>query len=193
MNNRGVKVLVTGGARSGKSSFGLEWGKNFPPPRLFLATARPLDPEMEERIRRHKEERGPGWITLEEPLKIEEAIRVWAPEVSCIVLDCITLWLTNLVMAGLSDGDIESRTGILREEALRAPCPVLLVTNEVGWSIVPDNPLGRRFRDLAGKTNQFLAQEMDEVVLMVSGIPLVIKSKAKYRVSSRRSPSGPQR
>jgi len=192
MNNSSEKVLVTGGARSGKSRFGLEWGKKFPPPKLFLATASPKDPEMVKRIRKHKEERGPEWITLEEPMDIEEAIRLWAPRVSCLLVDCITLWLTNLVMEGLSDGDIESRIRILRDEVLRAPCPVLLVTNEVGWGIVPDTPLGRRFRDLAGKTNQFLAQEMNEVVLMVSGIPLVIKSKAKSQVPSIASSSGPQ-
>jgi|YNPBryantNP2012_1023418.scaffolds.fasta_scaffold00016_54 adenosylcobinamide kinase/adenosylcobinamide-phosphate guanylyltransferase len=192
MNNCNEKVLVTGGARSGKSRFGLEWGKKFPEPKVFLATATPVDREMLERIRRHFQERGPEWITVEEPVDIEEAIRLWAPKVSCLLVDCITIWLTNLLMEGFSDRKIESRTRILRDEVLRAPCSVLLVTNEVGWGIVPNTRLGRRFRDLAGKTNQFLAQEMDEVVLMVSGIPLVIKSKARSQVPFTRSPSGPE-
>lgn len=191
-NHRARKLLVTGGARSGKSRFALEWGRSFHPPRLFLATARPIDAEMEERIELHRRERKDEWVTVEEPVDVEIAIKESAKEVSCLVIDCVTLWLTNLIMANLSDQEISMRVRELCKQVASAPCAVLIVTNEVGWSLVPENPLGRRFRDLVGRTNQTIAREVEEVVLMVSGIPLVIKSQATSLVSSKFNPREPR-
>lgn len=166
---------MTGAARSGKSRFALAWAQAYPAPRLFLATARALDKEMEERIRRHREERGTGWITLEEPIGVEEQLRNPPSEVTSVVLDCLTLWLSNLLAEGLGDEEIAKRGEALCASVLRAPKPVALVSNEVGWGIVPDNLLGRRFRDLAGLLNQMLARAVDQVVLMVAGLPVVVK------------------
>lgn len=177
MNPEGLRgtLLVTGASRSGKSDFARRWAEAHPPPRLFLATARALDEEMAERIRRHREERGSGWFTVEEPLEVEEVIGHPPGEVSVILLDCVTLWLNNLMMEGLGDEQILERGQNLCLVVARAKVPVGLVTNEVGWGIVPDNSMGRRFRDLAGTLNQMLARTVRNVVLMVAGFPLVVK------------------
>jgi adenosylcobinamide kinase/adenosylcobinamide-phosphate guanylyltransferase len=171
---RGI-LLVTGASRSGKSLFAQEWVEGFPAPRLYLATAQALDEEMAERIRRHQEGRGPGWVTLEEPLDVARGIRRAGEGAAAILLDCVTLWLSNLILADFPDAVILERTDALMDALSSAPCPVAVVTNEVGWGIVPDNPLGRRFRDLAGTINQRLGRVAHRVVLMVAGIPVPLK------------------
>ncbi len=169
------KLLVTGASRSGKSSFAISWAQAREAPRLFLATAKAMDPEMAERIRRHRQERGPGWVTLEEPLEVEKALLSPPAQVNTVVLDCVTLWLNNLIMEKLGDQEIKARAQGLCEALAMSQRAVAIVTNEVGWGIVPDNHLGRRFRDLAGLINQMLARAADQVILMVAGLPVVLK------------------
>lgn len=169
-------VLVTGGARSGKSAYAQQLAEQLPGPRLYLATAEVRDREMAARVARHQRQRGPGWQTLEEPRELAAALRRSAAGFGVILVDCITLWLTNLFFASGEDPD-----SVLREvERLAAcleccPVPVIMVTNELGQGIVPENPLARRFRDLAGRGNQLLAAACREVYLVCCGLPLKIK------------------
>jgi adenosylcobinamide kinase/adenosylcobinamide-phosphate guanylyltransferase len=168
-------ILITGASRSGKSRYAQIWAENKAPSRLFLATARALDEEMADRIRRHKEVRGEGWSTIEEPLMISPAIREYGSRAEVILLDCVTLWVSNLLMEGLSDKEILSSAEDLARAASEVSCSIAMVTNEVGWGIVPEYPEGRRFRDLAGSVNQVLARSADQVILMVAGIPMLVK------------------
>jgi adenosylcobinamide kinase/adenosylcobinamide-phosphate guanylyltransferase len=187
MRRRGKEtVLVTGGCRSGKSRFAMEWAENRGPRRLFLATAQALDTEMLERIRRHREARGKGWATAEEPLDVTGTIREQGAGVDVILLDCVTLWVSNLVAAGLSDEEVLARVRALGQAMGEAPCSIGTVTNEVGWGIVPDHPLGRRFRDLTGSANQLLAEMVETVVLVVAGVPMVLKPSTTRRDRGRR-------
>jgi adenosylcobinamide kinase/adenosylcobinamide-phosphate guanylyltransferase len=169
-----VLILVTGGARSGKSRFALERLRQLAPegPWTYLATAEGLDDEMRGRIRRHQAERGPGWHTVEAP---RDPARIFSTNVRALLLDCLTLWLSNRMFDGGSDEQILAEAEALAELARKAPGPVVMVTNEVGAGIVPDNQLSRRFRDLAGWVNQRVAAAADEVVLVACGLPLRIK------------------
>ena len=168
-------LLVTGGCRSGKSRFAEEWAETRAVKRLFLATAQILDNEMAERVRRHQAIREKGWITVEEPLEVTKVILEQGSDVEVILLDCVTLWINNLLMEEFADQEIEDKVRELVAGLAQVSCSVGLVTNEVGWGIVPEHPLGRRFRDLAGATNRILAKTVDRVVLMVAGIPIIIK------------------
>lgn len=170
----GRSILITGGVRSGKSRFAQElasWGGL---PVLYLATASPRDPEMEERIKAHRESRPKDWKTVEEGREVLKVMRD-LPDPHTVVLDCITLWISNLLEDGFSDQGILERAKALASYIPGCPHRVILVTNEVGWGVVPAYPLGRRFRDLQGTVNQLLAQVADEVYLMVAGIPLRLK------------------
>ncbi len=174
-------TLVTGGSRSGKSAFAQKLAEDIDAPRLFLATCPRLDPEMDERIRRHCREReGHGWQTMEEPLRIIERLEQM-PAGSTVLIDCLTLWVSNLMheaeQAGgaVSEEQIASLAAQLGAAARRHQGRVLAVTNEVGLGIVPDNAAARRFRDLAGRCNQATAALADEVYLVCSGIPLRLK------------------
>jgi adenosylcobinamide kinase/adenosylcobinamide-phosphate guanylyltransferase len=167
-----MKVLVTGGARSGKSRFALELAQSLSPARYYIATAQALDAEMDARIAAHRRERGPGWTTVEEPLEIARCLAQPGP----VVVDCLTLWLTNLLMRERSDAEIVAAIEQLVEAFDSAKNPVIAITNEVGMGIVPDNALARRFRDLAGISSQRLARVADRVVLMCAGFPLEVKS-----------------
>jgi len=167
-------ILVTGGARSGKSKFAEERAARHVGPRIYIATAQPLDTEMAERIARHKTARGDRWRTEEVPLALVEALRATDGE-GVRLVDCLTLWLSNVMHAGADpSGEADALAECLQGQA----SPVVLVTNEVGQGIVPDNPLARRFRDAAGLLNQRIAQVADEVVLVVSGLPVVLKSSS---------------
>lgn len=182
------KLLVTGASRSGKSKFALTWAQAYDAPRLFLATAKAMDQEMAERIKKHKEDRGPGWITVEEPLRVEDALSNPPWDVGAIVLDCVTLWLSNLILEGLEEEDIKERGQGLCRALVGCPKPAALVTNEVGWGIVPESPLGRRFRDLSGLINQMLASAADQVILMVAGLPVIVKSSCGVSLSKEGKP-----
>lgn len=174
-------TLVIGGSRSGKSAFAQKLAEDIASPRLFLATCPRLDPEMDERIHKHCREReGRGWQTMEEPLRIIECLEQM-PAGSTVLIDCLTLWVSNLMheaeQAGgaVSEEQIASLAAQLGAAARRHQGRVLAVTNEVGLGIVPDNAAARRFRDLAGRCNQAAAALADEVYFVCSGIPMRLK------------------
>ena len=172
-------VLVTGGARAGKSRYALAraqaLGVGRPGIRLFVATAEPGDDEMRHRIARHQAERGPGWRTEERPRDPQAALAGPAPPAVAVV-DCLTLWVSNLVLSGRTDDEVLAAADALVALAAAAgQPPIVLVTNEVGWGIVPEHPLARRFRDLLGAVNQRVADRAEEIVLVVAGQPLRVR------------------
>jgi adenosylcobinamide kinase/adenosylcobinamide-phosphate guanylyltransferase len=169
-------ALVLGGARSGKSRFSLELAGNFPAPRLYLATAEAGDEEMAARIAQHRRDRGEGWDTREVPLDLAGALATAQGRYQVILADCLTLWLTNWL---IREGDTSALKNVcldLVATVKEGSTPTVLVSNEVGWGIVPENPLAREFRDWAGWLHQLLAAAADLVVLLVAGIPLILKS-----------------
>lgn len=165
--------LVLGGARSGKSRFAESLLAAHEGRRIYLATAEPGDGEMQARIEDHRRRRGEGWRTMEAPLDVAQVI-AGAGEMA-VLLDCLTLWLANLMAA---DRDVAEATGELQHALGRARAPVVLVSNEVGLGIVPDNALAREFRDEAGRLNQAMAAFADRVVFLAAGLPLTLKDKA---------------
>jgi adenosylcobinamide kinase/adenosylcobinamide-phosphate guanylyltransferase len=168
-------ALILGGARSGKSGLAQRLAESRGAPLLYLATGAPGDEEMAARIARHQRERGPAWETREAPLALPEAIAAAQGRFRAVLVDCLTLWLTNLIMQEAGEQDLEAAFDRLLAAAAQAASPLLLVSNEVGWGIVPDNALARRFRDLAGRLNQRLAAQADLVVLVAAGLPLILK------------------
>ena len=162
-------ILMTGGARSGKSRLAEARALSFGPA-VFIATAQPHDAEMTARIARHQARRGPDWTTVAEPLDLAGALD--ASDHAPRLVDCLTLWLTNVMLA---DRDWRVEADALTAALNRQRHPVVLVTNEVGMGIVPDNALARAFRDAAGELNQMIAARADEVILAVSGLPLRVK------------------
>jgi len=168
-----MKVLVLGGARSGKSDFALSLAEGLAPGgrHLFVATAEARDEEMAERVAAHQARRGPNWETIETPLDLAGPLASARAE-QVVLIDCLTLWLSNLLEAGREFDREESR---LAEAAAGAEGHWIMVANEVGLGIVPDNPLARRFRDLAGRLNQRLAGLADQVFLVAAGLPLKLK------------------
>jgi adenosylcobinamide kinase / adenosylcobinamide-phosphate guanylyltransferase len=174
-------TLVLGGARSGKSRYAESLVAATPPPWTYVATAQAQDAEMAGRIAHHRARRGAGWHTIEAPHDLAAAID--AAPAGAILVDCLTLWLTNRMLAksdieGDIEGDIDADTGGLEAALARRRGPAVLVSNEVGSGIVPDNALARRFRDLQGRLNQRLAAHADCVVLVVAGLPLIVKGPA---------------
>ncbi len=168
-------IFVTGGARSGKSYFAQELAQKFPGPKGYLATAQALDEEMAERIRRHQKNRSADWQTLEESMKVPECLEGHGDHFSLILLDCLTLWISNLMMAGWDEPKILEEADRLLKVCQRVKCSLILVGNEVGMGIVPDNAQARLFRDLSGLVQQKVARGADEVFFMVSGLPQKIK------------------
>ncbi|HET6413444.1 MAG TPA: bifunctional adenosylcobinamide kinase/adenosylcobinamide-phosphate guanylyltransferase [Anaeromyxobacter sp.] len=167
-------VLVGGGVRSGKSAYAVARARSLGVRRAFLATARAYDAEMAERIRRHQIERVNDFTTIEEPVALTEALlRLDGFDVA--VIDCITLWLSNLLLDGIAADEIERRVAELTSALGRAPCHVVVVTNEVGMGVHPETPLGRLFRDLAGRAHQALSRAADEVHLAILGTLLRLK------------------
>ncbi len=166
-------ILVGGGSRSGKSAAALEMLRAAGSRQGFIATAQAWDDEMRERIARHKAERGPEIVTWEEPFAVAERIEKEDGQYDAIVVDCLTLWLTNLMLA--ETYSLESECRRLVDVCERASTKVILVTNEVGCGIVPENALARRFRDEAGRLNQLAASSAQEVHWMVFGIGMRMK------------------
>lgn len=171
-------VFIIGGARSGKSGFALKLAESIKGKRLYIATAEALDEEMEERIKKHKKERGNNWNNIEEPIKIADVIKK-NKKYGVILLDCLTLWISNLMhkktgARGHGPGVSKTVTEFI-SACKKAGANIIIVSNEVGLGIVPDNPLARRFRDIAGYANQKIADAADEVYFMVSGIPMRMK------------------
>jgi len=173
MNN---KVLVTGGCRSGKSRHALELADRIPGgDRIFIATLDPQDEEMEDRVLHHRTERNAIWQTLEEPLALAQVLDDKAASADVILVDCLTLWVTNLLMTHEDPAMVESCVKALADTIAKTDCPVFLVTNEVGSGIVPENRLARLFRDQAGFCNQVVAMACDQVIWMVAGLPVKVK------------------
>jgi adenosylcobinamide kinase/adenosylcobinamide-phosphate guanylyltransferase len=170
-------IFITGGCRSGKSQFALDYANRRFRKKLYLATCEALDKEMVKRIEDHKKRRGLDWQTVEEPIKIAEAIRRHENDMEVILLDCITLWLSNLLMRQKSDHEIVNEVSKLTDTVTQGQTSFIFVSNEVGMGIVPVEPLGRRFRDLAGMANQKIAEAAQTVIFMVSGIPIFLKGK----------------
>ncbi|MGB7912175.1 MAG: bifunctional adenosylcobinamide kinase/adenosylcobinamide-phosphate guanylyltransferase [Desulfobaccales bacterium] len=169
-------ALVLGGARSGKSRYALSLAESFPAPRLFLATGEARDEEMAARIAAHQEERGPGWETREAPLKLPEAVGQGQGRYGAILVDCLTMWLANLMLRETApDDDLQTESRRLLALLERLTTPTIFVSNEVGLGIVPEGPLARRYRDSLGWLHQQVARAADLVVLVVAGLPLTLK------------------
>lgn len=164
-------ILVTGGARSGKSTHAEARARAFPGRPVYVATAEALDAEMGERIAKHRARRGSDWLERETPLELSAAL-VETDGHGARLVDCLTLWLSNLMHV---ERDWETEAVLLTEALGRQKSPVVLVTNEVGLGIVPDNLLARRFRDAAGILNQMVARVADEVEFVVAGLPMRVK------------------
>lgn len=188
-----MAVLITGGARSGKSAFAERYARSISKQGIYLASGRAFDEEMDKRIRQHRLDReqqsGMTWTTVEEPLAIAEWLNKHAASLDratgsankpVILLDCLTLWLTNWLLLEEEDVtvDVQSEIDRLVEVIASFPAPLLIVTNEVGDGIVPSYPLGRRFRDEAGRLNQRVAATCERVFLVTSGIPVDLRSLA---------------
>jgi adenosylcobinamide kinase/adenosylcobinamide-phosphate guanylyltransferase len=172
-------IFITGGARSGKSSFAEQMAASYGATLCYLATAQPLDDEMGQRIQKHQQRRGDAWHTIEEPLHLALALEKHDGLFNVILVDCLTLWLSNLLLQEELGEETVAR--VLDEVQRLATTlsgmktPVIIVTNEVGMGIVPENRLARMFRDIAGQANQIIAAAADEAWLVASGIPLRLK------------------
>jgi adenosylcobinamide kinase/adenosylcobinamide-phosphate guanylyltransferase len=176
-------TLVLGGARSGKSTHAEKLATGSlhgapPQPAVYLATAQAGDVEMATRIVAHRARRGANWTTLEEPLKLDEALASAASHGRPVLVDCLTLWLSNVMLGG---GDVDESTDGLLHTLDGYAVPVVFVSNEVGLGIVPDTPLGRAFRDAQGRLNMRLADRADRVILMTAGLPLTLKDRPPPR------------
>ena len=172
-------LFVLGGARSGKSAYVQRVAEACCAERLYLATATPGDEEMAARIARHRADRGKGWTTREEPLEIARALQAEARPGRVVVVDCLTLWLSNLMLAGR---DPAPALAGLAEAVGALAGPAVLISNEVGMGIVPDHRLGREFRDWQGRANQEIARACDAAILIVAGLPVQLKPPATARV-----------
>ncbi len=165
-------TLIVGGARSGKSRHAEALTTAGPAPWLYIATAEARDEEMRARIAEHRARRGDNWRTREVPFDLAAAVADPGEECAAILIDCLTLWLTNIMLAGR---DVAAERATLLADLARADRPVIAVSNEVGLGIVPDNALARRFRDEQGRLNAEIAALADHVVLMAAGLPLTLK------------------
>jgi adenosylcobinamide kinase/adenosylcobinamide-phosphate guanylyltransferase len=176
-------ILITGGSRSGKSTYAQNVAESISGTRTYIATCPYLDEEMEERIRKHKESRRLSfWQTIEETTDLAGALRI-SKESQVILVDCLTLWINNLMYEAEQRGEgfSEEIMSTLSKEVIEV-CgdlsgTVIFVTNEVGLGIIPDNPASRLFRDIAGRCNQIIAGRADSVIFMISGLPLIIKGE----------------
>lgn len=165
-------TLVLGGARSGKSRYAEGLVTACPSPWVYVATAQAFDDEMTDRIAQHRSRRAAGWTTIEAPLALATLVAEHAAARAPVLIDCLTLWLSNVMLAG---HDVASACTELVETLAAAEGPLVIVSNEVGLGIVPDNALARAFRDAQGRLNQDIAARADSVVLMAAGLPLKLK------------------
>lgn len=165
-------TLILGGARSGKSRYAERLVQSNEPEWIYLATSEPHDDEMRDRISTHRQRRGTGWRTIEEPIRIAPIIADPQIGANAILVDCLTLWTSNLMFA---ERDIPDACAELAQALRSRSAATVLVSNEVGLGIVPDNALARRFRDEAGVVNQRMAELADRVIFMVSGLPMTVK------------------
>lgn len=181
-----IATLVVGGCKSGKSRYALNLAEKIsagespagasPAARkIFVATSVPTDSEMEERVLAHKKERGENWLTIEEPILLSEIIEKYSKQADVILIDCLTLWVSNLLYKNNDQKIFLEYIQKLVRSVKNAECPIILVSNEVGAGIVPENKLARKFRDIAGITNQEVAAAVTNVVWTIAGIPVNIK------------------
>lgn len=170
----GSRLFVLGGARSGKSRYAQARAEALGGRPMFIATAEAFDDEMRDRIARHRADRDSRWRTVEAPRELAAAIDALRGAEPVVLVDCLTLWVSNLLLA---DADIPRASDQLCDAIARFDGALILVANEVGLGIVPDNALARRFRDAAGLLNQAVARVSDEVVLLTAGLPLTLKPR----------------
>jgi len=169
-------TFVIGGCRSGKSRHALELAEKISKDgKIFIATCLPADEEMKERVAHHQKERGAGWSTVESPIFLPQAVLENSRKASVILADCLTLWISNLLLDTDESQKIDEHIRYLIQSFEKAECPVILVSNEVGAGIVPENQLARQFRDIVGHTNQKVAAAADKVIWMVAGIPVHVR------------------
>jgi adenosylcobinamide kinase/adenosylcobinamide-phosphate guanylyltransferase len=178
--NKTEKILVLGGCRSGKSNHALKLAEGMGQRRIFVATCVPRDDEMRARVNRHRQERDDTWRTLEVPVDLAGAVTANNPSADVMLVDCLTLWLSNLLMETEDVAQVRRQIDTLAATIKAAPNAVILVSNEVGAGIVPENRLARLYRDLAGWTNQAMAAACDRVVWTVAGIPVTVKPSFQH-------------
>jgi adenosylcobinamide kinase/adenosylcobinamide-phosphate guanylyltransferase len=172
----GKITLILGGARSGKSTYAVSLAEKYSKV-AFVATCEALDKEMAERILRHRRSRPENWVTFEEPRDTAALITRLGNKFDCVIIDCLTLLVSNLILAGDKEEEVVKKIAALLAGFKKKKSRIIIVSNEVGLGIVPANGLGRAFRDIAGKVNQRAAQAADEVFFIVSGMPLKIKGR----------------
>ena len=173
-------IFIIGGCRSGKSRHALELGQQLSEQdRIFIATCKPRDEEMQQRVAKHQSERDPSWKTMEVPVQIDKAIDDYSRKTTILLVDCLTLWISNLLLGDQGFKTIVPYIDLLTHSLRNARGSVILVSNEVGTGIVPEHELSRLFRDAVGFTNQQIAACSDEVIWMVAGIPVSIKQLPK--------------
>lgn len=175
MNAVSGSLLVTGGGRSGKSHYALRRALELPAPRVFVATAEAGDAEMAGRIAAHRAERGAHFTTVEEPRALAAALARVPSSTAVVVVDCVTLWIANLLAANPPDAEIEAAIAAVAAHVATSRIPTIMVTNEVGSGIIPFEQDTRRYRDVLGAANQRLAAAADDLVLMVAGVPLAVR------------------
>ncbi|WP_434512108.1 bifunctional adenosylcobinamide kinase/adenosylcobinamide-phosphate guanylyltransferase [Desulfitobacterium sp. AusDCA] len=195
-------TLITGGARSGKSTFAEKYAAHFGLPVIYIATAQIFDDEMAQRVKKHRQQRPEHWQVIEEPYAIRHTLENIQNKKAVVLLDCITLWLSNLLLNALkpstessfsetltseAEDRILNEVQIVAQLAKEITPPVIMVTNEVGQGIVPENPLARAYRDLAGKANQLLAHQADTLYWIVAGYPVEIKQSGQEILNSLES------
>ncbi len=175
------KILITGGMRSGKSSYALQLANQIKGEKAFIATAQSTDDDMKARIERHKEERSNVYQTIEEPIYLSKALDALRRSANVIVIDCLTLWMSNLLFASQKDVDVECEISLFVTRLQQTQADIIIVTNEVGLGIIADNKLSRDFTEKLGFLNQKIAKVCDDVVLMVCGCPQMAKSSVKIK------------
>lgn len=167
-------ILITGSVRSGKSDFALKLAKSSKKKVVFLATCIPQDQEMRQRVKKHQQRRPKNWETIEKDINLSSIIDKRGKN-EVIIIDCLTLWISNLLLTELEDKQLFKKINEFTNTLKKTSCSVILVSNEVGWGIVPENQLARRFRDIIGTMHQKVSRISSEVYLMIGGIPLKIK------------------
>jgi len=175
----GNLIFITGGARSGKSKYATRLAKNMTREVIFLATGTAKDEEMKKRIEEHKKSRPAWWKTIEEANDIAPILLKIKPSCKLVIIDCLTFFVSNLLLNKVSEKVILERTKRMAEIILQAHYTTIVVSNEVGGGIVPDNELGRKFRDIIGLANQIMAESAQKVYLIVSGIPIKLKENPR--------------
>ncbi|MCM8785672.1 MAG: bifunctional adenosylcobinamide kinase/adenosylcobinamide-phosphate guanylyltransferase [Candidatus Omnitrophica bacterium] len=167
----GKIIFITGPVRSGKSRFAVKIAKEKFKNVVFIATGKPIDDEMKERIKKHKESRPKEWKTIEEEIDIENFIK----NGNAYIIDCLTTWITNLIVNGYKEKEIIRKVEKLIENIRKTNSSAIIISNEVGWGIVPENKLARDFRDIIGNIHQIIVEKSDIFYLIVAGVPLKLK------------------